>query len=130
MYAVVQHNVKEVTMKTLYIVRGVPGSGKSTYCRTVIGVRPFEADDFFMRDGIYRYVPDMVPKAHDFCKRRCENAMIEGQEIIAVANTFTRKWEYGKYLELAEKYGYEVVIHICRGKYKNIHNVPDDVISK
>lgn len=117
-------------MKTLYIVRGVPGSGKSTWVRNNLHIKPFEADDFFMRDGVYRYIPDMVPRAHEFCKRRCENAMIEGQEIIAVANTFTRKWEYSKYIELAEKYGYEIVIHVCKGNYKNIHNVPDDVITK
>lgn len=117
-------------MKTLYIIRGVPGSGKSTWARTQLGIKPFEADDFFMRDGVYRYQADMVPRAHDFCKRRCENAMQEGQEIIAVANTFTRKWEYNKYLELAEKYGYEVVIHICKGKYKNVHGVPDEAIAK
>lgn len=117
-------------MKTLYIVRGLPGSGKSTWVRTQLHIKPFEADDFFMRDGAYHYIADMVPRAHDFCKRRCENAMKDGQEIIAVANTFVRKWEYSKYLELAEKYGYTVVIHICRGNYKNVHNVPDDVITR
>ena len=117
-------------MKTLYIIRGVPGSGKSTWARTQLGIKPFEADDFFMRDGVYRYQADLVPRAHEFCKRRCENAMQEGVETIAVANTFTRKWEYSKYLELAEKYGYTVVIHICKGNYKNVHNVPDDVIAK
>lgn len=117
-------------MKTLYIVRGVPGSGKSTWVRNNLHIKAFEADDFFMRDGVYRYIPDMVPRAHEFCKRRCENAMKEGQEIIAVANTFTRKWEYSKYIELAEKYGYEIVIHVCKGNYKNIHNVPDDAIAK
>jgi len=117
-------------MKTLYIVRGLPGSGKSTWVRTQLNVKPLEADDFFMRDGVYRYVADMVPKAHEFCKRRCENAMKNGQEVIAVANTFTRKWEYNKYLELAEKYGYKVVIQVCKGHYKNIHGVPDEAIAK
>lgn len=117
-------------MKTLYIVRGVPGSGKSTWVRTHLHIKAFEADDFFMRDGVYRYIPDMVPRAHAFCQRRCENAMKAGQEIIAVANTFTRKWEYSKYIELAEKYGYEIVIHVCKGNYRNIHNVPDDAIAK
>lgn len=117
-------------MKTLYIVRGLPGSGKSTWVRNNLHIKPFEADDFFMRDGVYRYVPDMVHRAHEFCRRRCENAMKEGQEIIAVANTFSRKWEYSKYIDLADKYGYEIVIHVCKGRYKNIHNVPDDVISK
>ena len=85
-------------MKTLYIIRGVPGSGKSSWARTQLGVKPFEADDFFMRDGVYRYQADLVPRAHEFCKRRCENAMKEGVETIAVANTFTRLWEYSKYL--------------------------------
>ena len=117
-------------MKTLYIIRGLPGSGKSTWARTQLHVKPFEADDFFMRDGVYRYVADMVPRAHEFCVRRCETAMKNGQEVIAVANTFIRKWEYNKYLDLAAKYGYDVVIHVCKGNYMNIHNVPDEAIAK
>jgi predicted kinase len=120
----------EVVMKTLYIIRGLPGSGKSTWARTQLHIKPFEADDFFMIDGVYRYQADMVPRAHEFCQRRCEAAMRRGQEVIAVANTFTRKWEYSRYLELAEKYDYEVVVHTCKGQYKNIHNVPDDAIAK
>ena len=79
-------------MKTLYIIRGVPGSGKSSWARTQLGVKPFEADDFFMRDGVYRYQADLVPRAHEFCKRRCENAMKEGVEKVTLKHIDTHMY--------------------------------------
>ena len=41
-------------MKTLYIVRGVPGSGKSTFAKTLGGTH-FETDNYFMIDGEYKF---------------------------------------------------------------------------
>lgn len=117
-------------MKTLYIIRGIPGSGKTTYAKNVLKLTPFEADDFFCICGKYRYVADMVPKAHEYCFRNVENAMRSNQESIAVANTFTRKWEYQRYLTLAERYGYKVIIHICTGNYPNVHDVPEKIVER
>ena len=40
--------------KVLYIVRGIPGSGKSTFAKSLGGTH-FEADMFFMKNGEYKY---------------------------------------------------------------------------
>ena len=40
----------------LVLVRGLPGSGKSTYARS-LGYPNFEADMFFIKDGKYVYNP-------------------------------------------------------------------------
>ena len=67
--------------KTVYIMRGVPGSGKSTIARKlahgatadeVMNLTPFHgtvvsADDFFLRNGEYRYNPKEIGIAHSYC---------------------------------------------------------------
>ena len=41
--------------KTLYILRGIPGSGKTTHAKRLAGTNGviISADDYFMRDGEY-----------------------------------------------------------------------------
>lgn len=115
---------------TLYIVRGLPGSGKSTFCRNILNVEPFEADSYFIKDGVYHFVPTELFNAHNHCFNAVEKAMIEKKCRIAVANTFVKKQEYAKYLILAKMYGYNVQIFICNNEYKSIHNVPEHTIMR
>lgn len=46
-------------MTDLFIIRGLPGSGKSMFARTIASSMDdtvhFEADMFFERDGEYRF---------------------------------------------------------------------------
>lgn len=116
--------------KTLHIVRGVPGSGKTTYCKKELHITPYEADDFFMVGGKYEFKPEQLAQAHKYCQTNVEWAMKSDTQYIAVANTFTRAWEIKPYLDLAKVYGYEVVIHTCTGNYQNVHGVPEEVINR
>lgn len=117
-------------MKTLYIIRGLPGSGKTTLAHKLASV-VCEADDYFMdADGAYNFVPENLQKAHDACYNRCLSCMREEIALIAVSNTFTRKWEYKRYIELAKKYGYCVSVIICTSHFNNVHGVSDDTIEK
>ena len=119
-------------MKTLFIIRGLPGSGKSTVGDKVAGGYCFAADDFF--DAYYdgKFIPHKIKDAHQHCFNNVEGAMCSGAETIAVANTFTQGWESEKYFDLARKHGYmvhSVIVENTHGN-KSVHNVPSETINK
>ena len=118
--------------KTLLILRGLPGSGKSTFAKELCaatGAVHAEADMYFEKAGQYSFQPNQLHDAHRYCQLLCENAMKLGKDVI-VSNTFTRRWEMEFYIRLAATYGYDVQIKTMTGNYKNIHSVPDSVIEK
>ena len=116
-------------MKKLYCISGWSGSGKTTYAKSLGLKYHFEADDYFLIDGVYCFVPSYIGAAHAYCLAKTEHAMKTGEDIV-VANTFTRKWEREPYYKLAEQYGYSVEFKVMTGNYKNVHNVPDVVVEK
>lgn len=115
--------------KILFIVRGLPGSGKSTFASTISGVH-FEADQFFMQDGSYKFDPSRLKDAHAWCLSQVELMMRGSESRIAVSNTFTQEWEMSSYYDLAKKHGYDVFSIIVENRHggKNTHGVPDDKI--
>jgi predicted kinase len=115
-------------MKNLILLRGLPGSGKSTVAKMFPDARNFEADMYFIApDGTYTFDPSRIKDAHEWCRRNVENTMSFGKDVV-VSNTFTQEWEMEAYYELAEKYEYQVVSLIVENRHggKNIHGVPDD----
>ena len=121
---------------TLYITRGIPGSGKSTFAKS-LNCPYFEADMFFEKDGEYNFDISKIKDAHAWCQQQVEDAMKFNQETkglknseIAVSNTFTQEWEMAPYYELANKYNYMVFSIIVENRHggKNAHGVPDEKI--
>lgn len=86
-------------MKILYLVRGLPGAGKSTLARKISPL-VFEADDYFIEHGVYLFNPERLSNAHNSCLARTKEALESGAEIVAVANTFSRQWELTPYYNL------------------------------
>jgi predicted kinase len=123
-------------MKTLYIVRGVPGSGKSTFAKSLGGTH-FEADMFFMKDGEYKFDMSKIKEAHNWCQDSVNTAMIMNNtaglnETIVVSNTFTQEWEMKPYFEMAELHEYRVFSIILENRHGGVneHNVPEDKIEQ
>ena len=122
--------------KILYIVRGIPGSGKSTFAES-LGCPYFEAEMFFMKDDVYTFDGPKIKIAHAWCQNQVEEAMkfieethgLDNSEI-AVSNTFTQEWEMEPYMKLAEKYGYNVFSLIVENRHggKNNHGVPEEKV--
>ncbi|MEN9656145.1 MAG: hypothetical protein RL311_1091 [Bacteroidota bacterium] len=114
-------------MKILYIVRGIPGSGKSTFANS-LGCPVFEADMYFMIDGEYKFEADKLKLAHNWCKLRVEHSMEDDFQKIAVSNTFTQEWEMEAYYEMAKQYGYTVFSVIIENRHGGVneHGVPED----
>ncbi len=121
-------------MTKLYIIRGIPGSGKTTLANTMFkhGMvdAHLEADMFMVgSDGGYLFNPDLLSFAHDQCQRMTNAALQVGHKV-AVSNTFIRKWEMQAYIEMAENHGAPVTVLVCQGDYENIHGVPSHKVQR
>ena len=118
--------------KVLYIVRGVPGSGKTTLAKQLTA-NVFEADHYFYdNNGNYNFIPSEIKEAHKECHQFVGHAMESGIKKIAVSNTFTQEWEMEPYFELAKKHGFEVFTIIVENRHGGInqHGVPEDKIEQ
>jgi len=117
--------------KMLYLLRGLPGSGKSTFAQNIGGLR-VEADYFFMRNGEYAFDQSQLHAAHKWCQSVAERWMQDGEFPVVVSNTFTTEKEMKPYLALAEEYGYAVTSIIVENRHggKSVHNVPQETIDK
>jgi len=115
------------------LIRGLPGSGKSTVAKLFDKALHFEADMYFLdADGNYHFDASKIKNAHNWCRHSVMDAMKEGHPIVVVSNTFTQEWEMEVYYLLAEELGYRVTSMIVENRHegKNIHGCPDDKIEQ
>ena len=111
----------------LVLIRGLPGSGKSTMARVLAmaGFKHFEADQFFMHDGVYRFDGSRVREAHAWCQRATRQALQEGKRTV-VANTFTQLREMAPYLAMSRN----VCVIEATGRWGNEHGVPPETLKR
>ena len=118
-------------MPALILIRGLPGSGKSTLAAKIVaetGAEHYEADQYFMRDGEYCYDPSKIVHAHTWCQQQTV-AGLRANKTVIVSNTFTTIAELRRYFEIAKSFGIVPEVMVARGKFKNIHGVPDDKLA-
>jgi len=121
--------------QTLYLIRGVPGSGKSTFAwkllRGRLVDRVFEADEYFVQNGVYQFDPTLLEQAHQQCKRNTWLALYEGMSV-AVSNTSCAEWEVEGYQTIARGTEANFVSIIVENRHegKNIHGCPDDKVEQ
>jgi predicted kinase len=123
----------------LILLRGIPGSGKSTLGEIILQTtqqqKPdvLSADNFFVdENGVYNFDSNKLKEAHNMCQQKCAERMRLEFSKIVVANTFTQEWEMQPYFEMAKRYGYRIHTLIVENRHgsKNIHNVPDDKLEQ
>jgi adenylate kinase family enzyme len=136
-------------MKTLFLIRGCPGAGKSFAANLLSenGKYPVLSADMYFEDddGNYNWDPEKIKDAHAWCETMVAAWLKNGFNLskldpnikhnlqkIFVANTFTQQWEMQPYFDLAMKYGYDVVTLVVENRHggKNEHGVPDETIEK
>lgn len=124
----------------IYLVRGIPGAGKSTFakklrdrirerCNFTPGI--FETDNFFVDpiNGDYKFDSGLTETAHNwnigevykFCRDfYCAPCI--------VANSFTTEKEIRPYRNIARSLGRLYYIIDLYTEHESVHNVPENVI--
>ena len=119
----------------LILIRGIPGSGKSTFAktlrdRTFTNAVHLEADMFFTEhDGSYHWDALKVQESHKWCQTTAYILLNQGVNVI-VSNTFTKVWEMQPYINHARMIGIEYTVYRMINEYGNIHNVPEGVVQR
>lgn len=123
-------------MKTVTILRGLPGSGKSHYARTYHSDAVVcSADHFFEKDGQYQFDPAKLPQAHAACLNKFIEAVLSGKRSIVVDNTNLSLWEASPYHTIATANGYRVELRWFRTELpvclaRQTHGVPEHVMKE
>uniref|UniRef100_A0A5S6QRP2 Smr domain-containing protein n=1 Tax=Trichuris muris TaxID=70415 RepID=A0A5S6QRP2_TRIMR len=99
--------------KVTVILRGVPGSGKTTLAMKLTQMNPdsvvCSADEYFKNsDGVYVFDPERLSDAHRFCLQRAVAAMESKVSLIIIDNTNTMRWEMKRYVTSAYRHGYKI----------------------
>jgi predicted kinase len=133
--------VQSEMKRKLYIMRGLPGSGKSTKARELAGNlgQIFSTDEYFMQDGKYQFDASRLPEYHRRNLDDSTMAMRRGTGVVVIDNTNIEPWHFEKYLESGRLYGYQVEFvefdptNYSDAKIKelasrNTHQVPESAI--
>lgn len=123
--------------RRVMVLRGLPGSGKSTYAAGIEGAVVCSADDFYVRigGGVYRHDPARIGEAHTECFRKFLTSLTEGRDTVVCDNTNSMAIEIAPYMLAAAAFGYEAEVIQFRcspeeAAARNVHGVPEDVIRK
>ncbi|CAL8349259.1 unnamed protein product [Arctogadus glacialis] len=97
---------------SLILMRGLPGSGKSTFARELACTGPtgviLSTDDYFANQDGYTYDSSLLPIAHQWNQNRADEAMLKGCSPLIIDNTNLQAWEMKPYVAMALERGYRV----------------------
>ena len=122
---------------TLILLRGLPGSGKTTLAKVLSenNTYPiFSVDDFFTNkvNGEYLFNFKKNHLAYKQCEELTKEAMQQNRTKIFVHNTFTMYWELEPYFKLAAEFNYELFVLTVENYHgkKNTHGVSEEQLQK
>ena len=127
--------------KPIILVRGLPGSGKSTFAGKLLAEladkgfdgKNFETDNFFYNKntGNYEFDSTLLSLAHSWNEAEVYKYCRDNpDEVCIVANTFTTMAEMDPYFNIAKKLCRTLLVVEIYTKHESIHNVPEKTISK
>ena len=105
----------------LHLIRGVPGSGKTTFAKSLGIIDHYEADQWFAANGGFSKTG--LQESHKWCESKVFSAMDARRDVV-VSNTFCKLWEMQPYLEKARRTGHLVIVSVMTGRWDNLHHVP------
>ena len=115
---------------TLYAIRGLPGSGKTTLAK-LFDLKFYEADQYFEKFNNNKFDHSLIKKAHQHCFDNVKEELKKGNSVI-VSNTMTSQEEVLEYQNLAKKLNIKFVSMVLENRHngKSIHDIPFNSIER
>jgi predicted kinase len=115
---------------TLYAIRGLPGSGKTTLAK-LFDLKFYEADQYFEKFNNNKFDHSLIKKAHQYCFNNVKEELQKGNSVI-VSNTMTSEKEVLEYHNLANKLNVKFVSMVLENRHNGIsvHDVPQSSIEQ
>ena len=115
----------------LTLIRGLPGSGKSTFAKRYYpNILHLENDMFCMYSSNYVFDREQAPKIHDQILKIVEQnlKLTDGKMDMIISCVFAHKKSIMKFSKLAKKYKCDFKVIRLTSDFGNNHNVPLDVL--
>ncbi|XP_052812872.1 uncharacterized protein LOC128240317 isoform X2 [Mya arenaria] len=130
---------------TIFLMRGLSGSGKSTVVRCLQQLYPSSvvcsADSYFMdAQGNYCWDQNKLSDAHQYCQTLATQTCDQKCPVVIIDNTNIQRWTMAHYVKLAQTSHYYHIIIVepeTPWRYdpdilaaRNSHGVTKDIIAK
>ncbi len=122
---------------TLILVRGLPGSGKSTMAKKLKnhGDIHLEADMYFYRKGNgYQWNAEELHRAHSWCELSAEIFLNQNRhnphKKIIVSNTFNRPKTMTPYIKAGLSVNAKIAIFTLKKEFGSIHGLSEGAMQR
>lgn len=114
-------------MKQIIVLRGLPGSGKTTLANHILSANENDSDIIVLSTddrittprGQYMWSGKYLHLSHSLNKEMCREAMNRQYGTIIIDNTNTTAREIKPYFDLAKEFGYQFSLLEPATKWKN-----------
>jgi broad-specificity NMP kinase len=116
----------------LIIIRGLPGSGKTTLAKKIAANHGFvhhEVDHYFEGTEGYVFVPARLGSAIAWCQEKVRSSLANGCNTV-VSNVFTKLSAIQEYRDIASEFGAVVTVLECEGDYGSVHPIPSAKLAR
>lgn len=111
----------------LQIIRGLPGSGKSTIARIRYGgLYRLETDFYFQRNGEYKFTDELNKRACKWFLYSVSRTCFQGLDFVVTGVFAAHTERLSDTIQIALDSGYEVWVQTLVDDFGNIHNVPQE----